>query len=151
MTRGTVRILLTLILTVHAFGCRSSTDPFDTVASSDIRSEISVAPAEVALGSSLTLRVETTNRGRRLISARSGCAPGLGFHIRRPDGVIVDPYAGLAFICPRLDSQDLEPGETDVVTWQWAPPMSGRYEVIGGLLVDGRIVGPSASRTFPVR
>jgi hypothetical protein len=106
---------------------------------------------EAVIGSSITLRVETTNHGDSLISAKSGCAPGLGFHIKRPDGVVVDVYEGLAFTCPRLDSQDLEPGETDSVTWQWTPSMAGRHEVIGGLLVDGRIVGPSAAKSFEVR
>lgn len=151
MNRTLLRSLSAIFLTSHVVGCQSSTDPFDTVASSVIQSRLSVSPLEAGLESSITLRVESTNRGSTLVSARSGCAPGLGFRIMRPDGVVVDPYAGLAFICPRLDSQDLEPGETDVVTWQWTPPMSGSYEVIGGLLVDGRIVGPSASQSFQVR
>ena len=139
-----------MLVAAHAFGCQSSTQPFDTVASGVVQSQLSVSPLEVERGSAVTLTVESTNRGPTRISASSGCAPGLGFRIRRPDGVIVDPYAGLAFICPRLDSQDLEPGETDVVTWQWTPPMSGRYDAIGGLLVDGQIVGPSTAQTFQV-
>ena len=64
----------------------------------------------------------------------------------------MDPYAGRAFTCPRLDSQDLDPDETDVVEWQWVAPLApGRYEVIGGLVVDDRIVGPSARQAFEVR
>jgi hypothetical protein len=151
MTRGFLRTCPTLVLAGLILACDSSTEPFATFASSVIRSELSVAPLEVALGSSITLHVETTNHGQTLVSASSGCAPGLGFQIKRPDGVVVDPYAGLAFICPRLDSQDLESGETDSVTWQWTAPIPGRYEVIGGLLVNGRIMGPSASKSFQVR
>jgi hypothetical protein len=151
MTRPFLRTSRTLALTGVILACDSSTEPFDTIASGVIRSELSVAPFEVVLGSSITLQVETTNHGQRVISAESGCAPGLGFHIKRPDDVVVDPYAGLAFTCPRLDSHDLHPGETDSITWQWTPPMPGSYEVIGGLLVNGRILGPSASRSFQVR
>lgn len=139
------------VLTGLISACDSVSDPFDTIASSVLHSDLSVAPLDVAVGSSISLKIETTNRGKSLISAQSGCAPGLGFHIKRPDGVVVDPYAGLEFACPRLDSQDLEPGETDSVTWQWLPPMPGRYEVVGGLLVNGRIMGPSASKSFQVR
>ena len=151
MTRGFSRTGRPLVLTGMILACASSTAPFDTIPSSVIRSELSIAPFEVVLGSSITLQVETTNHGKGRISASSGCAPGLGFHIKRPDGVVVDPYAGLAFICPRLDSQDLEPGETDSITWQWTPPVAGRYAVIGGLLVNGRIMGPSAAKSFQVR
>jgi hypothetical protein len=151
MTRGFSRTCRPVVLAGIILACASSTEPFDTIPSSVIRSELSIAPVEVVLGSSITLEVATTNHGNGRISASSGCAPGLGFRIKRPDGVIVDPYAGLAFICPRLDSQDLEPGETDTITWQWAPPVPGRYEVIGGLLVKGRIMGPSGSKSFQVR
>jgi hypothetical protein len=150
MNRGLLRTIVTIFVTVHAVGCQSSTQPFDTVASGVVQSQLSVSPVQVASGSTIKLMVESTNRGPTRISASNGCAPGLGFRIRRPDGVIVDPYAGLAFICPRLDSQDLEPGETDVVTWEWTPTMSGRYEAIGGLIVDGQVVGPSMTQTFQV-
>jgi hypothetical protein len=151
MTRGLRRAFLPVLAVGSWWGCQSSTAPFDTVASNALESQVSAAPMEVASGSSVTLRVETTNHRRTTISASSGCAPGLGFQIKRPDGWLVNPYAGLAFTCPRLDSQDLEPGETDFVTWQWTAPMPGQYKVIGGLLVDGKIVGPSAPIVFHVR
>lgn len=151
MTRELRRILLTVLLAGLGLGCQSITSPFDTIASSELRSQLSISPPEVAPGSAVTLRVQTTNSGGSLVSARNGCAPGLGFRIRTPDGEVIDPYAGVAFICPRLDSQDLEPGETDVVIWEWTPSMSGRHEVIGGLIIDGQVVGPSSPRAFQVR
>jgi hypothetical protein len=128
-------------------------EPFDGVAASDVvRSVVDVSPTVLSAGDTAFLRVATTNAGGDAISARSGCAPGLGFRIRRPDGSVIDPYEGLAFICPRLDSQDLLAGETDTVSWAWAgSELRGRYEVIGGLLVDGMVVGPSAPVTFEVR
>jgi hypothetical protein len=127
--------------------------PFDDAVASDaIRSLVDVSPTVLSAGDTAFLRVASTNSGVEAISARSGCAPGLGFRIRRPDGSVIDPYADLAFICPRLDSQDLMPGETDTVTWSWAgSELPGRYEVIGGLLVNGTIVGSSAPVTFEVR
>ena len=148
-----MRLRLTVVLAVAAsLGCDSSTSPFDVVASDVVRSELTISPPAVTAGEVVTLRVATTNSGSARVSASNGCAEGLGFRIKRPDGEIVDPYAGLAWICPRLDSQDLDPGETDVVSWQWKTPgLTGDYEVIGGLVVDGRIVGPSPVVSLRVR
>jgi len=146
----TVRPALLALLLV--LGCRSSTEPFDTVSSDVIWSELSVSPLELTPGSAVTLRVETTNRGNTLVSASVGCGLGLGFQIKRPDGIVVDPLAGVPWHCTAEDSHQLAPGETDTVTWQWTTPqLRGRYEVVGGLRVDGKIMGPSAPQTFYVR
>jgi hypothetical protein len=128
-----------------------SGEPFDVVASDALRSVLHVTPESLSRGDTAVLLVATTNAGANTVSAQSGCAPGLGFRIRRPDGTILDPYADLAFICPRLDSQDLLPNETDTVTWSWAPDRAGRYELIGGLLVHGKVVGASSSVAVEVR
>ena len=126
--------------------------PFAVVESEVITSRVQVSPAVLSPGDTAGLLVMTHKSGTEMVSAHNGCAPGLGFQIRWPGDSIVDPYAGLAFICPRLDSQDLDPGETDSVTWKWAAPrLTGRYVVIGGLAVDGRLVGPSAPVTIEVR
>jgi len=56
-----------------------------------------------------------------------------------PTGTSRSVYAGLSFNCPGLDSQTIEPGEVDSVTWKWRAPMApGDYQIQAGLVTpDG--------------
>jgi hypothetical protein len=153
LARSLVSAVVVSLGSTVLLACGSPTEgSFLTIDSESIRSEVEVSPSVVSPGGAVSLRVRTTNQGATRIGADSGCAPGLGFRILGPDGGIVDPYAGLAFNCPRLDSQDLEPGETDTVEWTWtAPDARGSYAVIGGLVMAEKILGPSARVTLEVR
>lgn len=113
-------------------------------------SEVRATPGVVVVGEQVELAVTVTNWGDETIFASNGCAPGLGFMVTRPDEEIVNPYPA-AWPCALLDSQALEPGETDVVTFRWTPTLVGAYSVVGGLVVGDRLWSVSEEVGFEVR
>lgn len=108
-------------------GCSGLTDPFPGVVT---RVEVE----EMGAGSStLLLRAIATNLGDETLHLGHGCGPGLDFRVRLPTGEVRDLLRGLPSTCPIFDSNRLEPGETDTVTIDWAPPVPGVYRVAAGV------------------
>ena len=102
---------------------------------------VSATPGVVVLGDTVELTGVAYNGASATIDAGVSCAPGIRFTVTNSVGSATDLYDGLAFICPRLDSQDLEPGETDVVEWRWVPNAVGEYTVRSTVMVkDGPTV-----------
>ena len=71
---------------------------------------LSVSPDIVLIGDTVELAGVAYNGADTTIDAGVSCAPGIRFFVTDSAGVETDLYDGLAFICPRLDSQDIEPG-----------------------------------------
>ena len=126
-------------------GCES------TMPLAHVATEVTVSPRIVSPGQTVELTVTATNWGEEIVYASNGCAPGLGFMVKRPDDDHVNPYPS-AWPCQDQDSAVLEPGETDSVVFRWSvPALIGEYEVVGGVVVGDRIWSVSAPVTFDVR
>ena len=134
-----------LLLLVGAAGCE------DDMPYAYLGSEVRATPGVLVAGEEVELAVTVTNWGDETVFASNGCAPGLGFMVTRPDDEIVNPYPALPSTCQLLDSQVLEPGETDVVTFRWKPTLVGAYSVVGGLVVGDRLWSVSEEVGFEVR
>jgi hypothetical protein len=107
-------------------------EPFDQVVTT-----VQAVPLMVEQGDTVTLLGVAYNRSRAQVRPPSGCAPGIGFVVTEPNNASRSLYEGLAFNCPGLDSQTIEPGEVDSVTWKWRAPMvPGVYEMRAGLVTE---------------
>ena len=139
------RRLLILCAAVSVGACES-TMPYAYVST-----EVNAAPHYVLPGQTVELEVSATNWGEVTVYASNGCAPGLGFMITRPDEERVNPYPA-SWPCGVQDTHTLEPGETDVVRFDWTvPSLIGEYGVVGGLVVEDRLWSVSESVVFEVR
>jgi len=69
------------------------------------------------------------------------CRPGISFYITRPTGRQASVYDGVAFTCEGKDSNSLQPGETDSVSWSWVvPDTTGTYHARAALdFRDGQV------------
>jgi hypothetical protein len=109
-------------------GCTSITGPYG-----DVTSSISVTPASVAPGGSVSIEMIARNTSADTVDTNHSCAPGLGFEVTGPSGARRDPMSEGAWDCPLLDSQILEPFETDTVRFSWTTPAeTGVYRLRAG-------------------
>lgn len=123
--------LFTLLVTLGGVAaCDDALGP-----AADLSVYVSVSPDRVLLGDTTEFVGVVHNAGSVTLDVGVSCAPGISFFVTDPDGVETDLYDGLAFICPRLDSQDIEPGETDVVRWLWVPEVVGVHSVAASVTV----------------
>ena len=133
------RIALTLIGLATVTACGDGLGP-----AGDLAVYVALSQDRVALGDTLELTGIAHNGGRVTIDAGGSCAPGIGFTVEDSTGTATDLYAGLPFLCPRRDSHDIEPGETDVVDWDWVPQARGSYFVRSVVrVVDGPTIRSS--------
>lgn len=128
-------------LTVSA-GCEGSTAP-----SADVQTRLEVDRARVERGGVLGLRAIATNSGDETVEFGPGCGVGLDFEVQHPNGQRTFLLRELPSGCPIFDSNILEPGETDTVSYAWTvPAASGGYRLWAG----GRVRGGLAARSAPV-
>ena len=110
-------------------GCGSPTEVGSVVSLS-----LEVTPTSAEPGDTIRFLGIAHNPTKAVIVTGLGCSPGIGFYVTDPGGRTTWIYDGVAFICPELDSQRLEPGETDSVTWLWAVPgATGTYQARASL------------------
>ena len=127
MSRSLLRAIVSMMIT--AAGCSGPTDLGPAVVT-----RIEVERAVVTPGDRVLLRAIATNHGTQSVQAGYGCGPGLDFEVRFPSGEVRHLLRGLPSTCPIHDSNVLEPGETDTVTYQWAPSIpSGTYRIVAGV------------------
>jgi hypothetical protein len=117
-----------------------------------LTSEVSVSPSVAVAGDTVALTVSTTNHGDRTLRVGYGCGEGLDFEVTLPDGSVRHLLRELASICPILDSNVLEAGETDTLRYRWqVPGVPGQYRVRGGIRVEHGIDAASAPVVLRVR
>jgi hypothetical protein len=107
-----------------------------------VRLSTEVAPAIVAVGDSLTLRVimeNTTSSG--IEPGPPGCGPPVAFELRSSSGDVVYPIplTGV-YTCARYDYHDLDPFEIDTLVMRRRLDLQpGAWSVRGGFR-DGRTI-----------
>lgn len=137
---------LALFCAVAMVGCQISTHPAET-----LTSELRVTPSTVSPGDTVRLLVATTNRSARRITSMT-CGFGLDFEVTTPAGEVTYPIREMPAICPVLDSNILEPFETDTVEFPLiASGIKGIYRVRGGVRLLSGLGAPSETATFEVR
>jgi hypothetical protein len=137
------RALIGLVasLTVGA-ACRESTAPYG-----DIETRLEADRARVARGEVLGLRAIATNHGDEAVEFGPGCGLGLDIEVERPNGEHMFLLRELPSGCPTYDSNVLEAGETDTVSYAWTVPQAlGTYRLWAG----GRVREGLAARSAPV-
>ena len=117
----------------------------------DLTSEVHVAPAQIQLGQTVRLTVATTNTGDQTVVSLHGCGEGITLEIKYPDGITHHPFRDGPQICPMFDSNHIEPAETDTVSYEWQPPITGVYTIRGGLWTGRGIAAASSPKVFEVR
>ena len=122
MTR-IVRILTLLVTVGGVAACGDALGP-----AADLTVFVSVSPDRVLLGDTAEFVGVVHNGGDVTLDVARSWAPGIRFLVTDSAGTETDLYEGLAFPCPRLDSHDIEAGETDVVRWTWVPEALGVNE-----------------------
>jgi len=128
-------------LTIGA-GCDESTAPYG-----EVETRLEVDRARAARGELLGLRAIATNHGDGTIAFGPGCGVGLDIEMQPPTGERVFLLRELPSGCPVFDSNVLEPGETDTVSYAWTiPAVSGTYRLWAG----GRVAEGLAARSAPV-
>lgn len=136
-----VWVRLVVVLTIGA-GCHESTAPYG-----DVETRLEVDRVRAARGERLGLRAIATNHGDDTIEFGPGCGVGLDFEVEPPTGERVFLLRELPSGCPIFDSNILEPGETDTVSYAWTiPAVSGTYRLWAG----GRVAEGLAARSAPV-
>jgi hypothetical protein len=134
-------MLIVALLSLIA-ACRDSTGPY-----SDVLTRLEIDHREVTVGEIIQLRAIATNEGDRTIQFMAGCGLGLDFEVLRPNGDRSFLLRELPSTCPIFDSNILEPGETDTVTYSWSVPLeTGTYRFWAG----GRVPEGLAARSSPV-
>ena len=130
--RASARLSAVLTLVLWLTACSSSLAPEDRV-------EVTLVAtlSTVAVGDTVHLIGVAFNPTPTQIQPASGCAPGIGFYVRDGSGDEVSLYDGLGFNCARLDSQDIDPGETDSIQFAWVPSSTGTYQVRAALVFAG--------------
>jgi hypothetical protein len=137
--RSLVGLVASLLVSA---GCRGSTAPYG-----DVETRLEVDRARVARGEVLGLRAIATNYGDETVQFGPGCGVGLDFEVERPNGERMFLLRDLPSSCPIFDSNILEPGETDTVSYAWTvPEASGNYRLWAG----GRVPEGLAARSAPV-
>ena len=135
-----------LLAAVASLGCRSAPPH------AEVTSAVELTPRVVGPGDTVRVRVIATNRGRHAVPAGVRCGAGLDFEVVEPDGTRRLPVRDLPADCPLMDSNVLDPGETDTVVYRWAVPAArGTYRVRGGLKARSGLAAPSPSTSFEVR
>jgi hypothetical protein len=137
------RVLVAILTSLTATaGCYRGTTPHG-----DVETRVEVDRTHVTVGEALGLRAIATNHGDEAVEFIAGCGAGLDFEVQRPDGDRQFLMRGLPSICPIFDSNILEPGETDTVSYVWTvPQQTGTYRVWAG----GRVREGLAARSAPV-
>jgi hypothetical protein len=132
---------LALLLVLSA--CDSPTQLIGHV----VQLTLDVTPTSGVSGDTIQLVGIAHNPSDFVVEVGLGCAPGISFHITRPDGRTASLYQGLLFTCQGKDSNWLEPGETDTVRWSWPmPDTTGAYQARAALeFRDGQINLSSAT------
>lgn len=123
-------------------GCEESTAPY-----SDVETRLEVDRARLARGEVLRLRAIATNYGDETVQFGPGCGVGLDFEVEPPSGERVFLLRELPSGCPIFDSNVLEPGETDTVSYAWTVPGAGGTH---RLWAGGRVREGLAARSAPV-
>lgn len=123
-------------------GCgHRSTAPYG-----DIDTRLEVDRTQAAVGEVVGLRAIATNHGADTVTLMAGCGAGLDFEIQRPNGERYFLLRDRPSICPIFDSNILEPGETDTVSYAWTVPApTGTYRLWAG----GRVREGLAARSRP--
>lgn len=125
-----------------AVGCEESTAPYR-----DVETRLEVDRARLPRGEVLGLRAIATNSGDETVQLGPGCGVGLDFEVERPNGERMFLLRELPSGCPIFDSNNLEPGETDTVSYAWTvPDVGGTYRLWAG----GRVREGLAARSAPV-
>ena len=133
-------VVVTALMVAGA--CHETTGPYD-----DIDTRLEVDRSRASRGEQLGLRAIATNHGDETMHFGPGCGLGLDFEVERPNGDHVFLLRDLPSGCPIFDSNILEPGETDTVSYVWTiPAVSGTYRVWAG----GRVADGLAARSAPV-
>ena len=123
-------------------GCRESTAPY-----ADVHTRLEVDRTRASIGDVLGLRAIAANHGSDTVKFGPGCGVGLDFEVQPPGGERVFLLRELPSTCPIFDSNILEPGETDTVSYAWTlPAVRGTYRVWAG----GRVREGLAARSAPV-
>lgn len=123
-------------------GCHDSTAPYG-----DIETRLEADRARVARGEVLGLRAIATNHGDETVELGPGCGVGLDIEVEPPNGERMFLLRELPSGCPTYDSNILEPGETDTVSYAWTVPAAlGTYRLWAG----GRVPEGLAARSAPV-
>ena len=123
-------------------GCHESTAPYG-----DVRTRLEVDRAQAAVGEVLELRAIAVNQGDERVEFFAGCGAGLDFEVQQPNGERRFLLRELPSTCPIFDSNVLEPGETDTVSYAWTVPLPvGTYRLWAG----GRVPEGLAARSRPV-
>jgi len=131
-----------LVSLVVGAGCRESTAPYG-----DVETRVEVDRARAAVGEVIGLRAIATNDGDETVEFFAGCGAGLDFEVQGPNGERRFLLRELPSICPIFDSNILEPGETDTVSYAWTVPLpTGTYRLWAG----GRVPEGLAARSTPV-
>ena len=128
-------------------GCRGSTAPYGDVETRLEVDRVQNDRVQAAVGEVLGLRAIATNHGDQTVEFFAGCGAGLDFEVQRPSGERQFLLRDLPSTCPIFDSNILEPGETDTVSYAWTVPLlTGTYRVWAG----GRVPDGLAARSTPV-
>jgi hypothetical protein len=123
-------------------GCQRSTAPYG-----DVETRLEVDRVQANVGEVVGLRAIATNHGADTVQFIAGCGQGLDFEVQRPSGERHFLLRGQPSICPIFDSNILEPGETDTVSYAWTvPEQTGTYRLWAG----GRVREGLAARSLRV-
>jgi hypothetical protein len=146
MTRSLIHRALAFLSILGTVGCSLTSSPADAALVTHISSPVSLA----VTGQHVMVDVIARNSGRTTHHT-IGCGPGLDVEVRAPDGgarLILSP---LPHICPLMDSNALEPGETDTVSVRWDVPfVVGEYELRGGVRAERGLIARSAPTRITV-
>ncbi len=133
-------VALVAALAVGA-GCEGSTAP------NGVETRVEVDRVRATPGEMLGLRAIATNHGDETVEFGPGCGVGLDFEVQHPNGERMFLVRDLPSSCPIVDSNILEPGETDTVSHTWTVPVAtGTYRLWAG----GRVREGLAARSAPV-
>ena len=104
-----------------------------------------------AVGEVVELRAIAVNHGLLPKEYIDGCGAGLDFEVRSATGERQFLLRDLPSTCPVFDSNILEPGETDTVTYAWTVPgPPGRYLLRAGGRVPSGLASPSEPRVLEI-
>jgi hypothetical protein len=157
------RHLVLFAVAAGSAACAGSTDPDPRSVDARQRARrwsaeqlqlaLGALPPSLGAGEAVRLVATVHNPTDATVDLGQECGVPLAFEVTAPSGARIYPIPlGGPFTCERLDLHDIEPGETDAVTFEWSVPRAtGRYRVRAGVRMLGRLERRTAAREFEVR
>ena len=133
-TRTRSSLLLALMVSLTGVSCSDPLGP-----ASELELYLSLPDGLLALEDTVELVAVAHNPSDEVVES-NGCGPGITVIVEDAAGTMTDLKAGTLWTCQVRDSNRIGPGETDAVTWRWAPPDTGSYSLRAAVRVQEDIV-----------